>query len=225
MRTVIGVVALCALAACSGGPGKSSAPSPTPKREVVIDVKSLLSQESEANSACRGGSGGDATTENACKKRDQLNQQLADAGWCWGLPTDRSGADAYWHTCAMSGTASMPARLKATAEVCKSAFLRDQTYPDAYTFAAVTRYRFVQTNPRDIAKQLGSGEPQNEQEAIRFAEKLAKVPVLTVVLPFTNQPFGGEQRSGTLTCEFASAIGGEAGALNLVGYPQESAAP
>jgi len=55
----------------------------------------------------------------------------------------------------MTGTASMPARLKATAEACKNAFLRDQTYPDAFQFADVRRYRFNQTNSRDFAKQLG----------------------------------------------------------------------
>jgi len=122
----------------------------------------------------------------------------------------------------MTGTASMPARLKATAEACKNAFLRDQTYPDAFQFADVRRYRFNQTNSRDFAKQLGDvTEPKDDQDVIRFAQRYARIPVLTVDLPFTSQPFGGEQRPGNLRCQFSASIGGE-GALTLLGYPQSS---
>jgi hypothetical protein len=50
------------------------------------------------NERCRGGSGDDPATAQACDARDQIYKQITSEGWCWGHRDD-IGADRKWVKC------------------------------------------------------------------------------------------------------------------------------
>lgn len=52
----------------------------------------------QLNDKCRGGSGDDPATMQACNMRDKAGEQLKKQGWCWG-PDDAIGADKHWIRC------------------------------------------------------------------------------------------------------------------------------
>lgn len=64
-------------------------------------VKALLAKWVVANVDCRGSSD-EATIARACPLRDRLDAALGKARWCYGLPSDESAADSYWHKCAQA---------------------------------------------------------------------------------------------------------------------------
>ena len=47
-------------------------------------AKTLLAEWEKLNSSCRGGSGDDPYTNQACAERDGIDRQLAAQGWCYG---------------------------------------------------------------------------------------------------------------------------------------------
>lgn len=52
----------------------------------------------QLNDKCRGGSGDDPATMQACDMREKAGEQLKKQGWCWG-PDDAIGADKHWIRC------------------------------------------------------------------------------------------------------------------------------
>lgn len=59
----------------------------------------LIKQWTDLNSRCRGGSGDDPKTMQACEQRDAVGKRIDAAGWCYG----KDGQMAYqyqWHACA-----------------------------------------------------------------------------------------------------------------------------
>jgi hypothetical protein len=76
------------------------------------DRPSALLRDWEAlNAACRGGSGDDPRTQEACARRDELDRRLAAAGWCYGRPGDL-GYQRAWRACrdgAFAGAATLVA--------------------------------------------------------------------------------------------------------------------
>lgn len=52
----------------------------------VETVQDLIKQEEALNDRCRGGSGDEASTWEACSQRDALSGALQKQGWCYGTP-------------------------------------------------------------------------------------------------------------------------------------------
>lgn len=69
-----------------------------PVRADASRPAALLQDWAAANGACRGGSGDDPKTWDACARRDALDARLAAAGWCYGRP-DEPGYRRAWHPC------------------------------------------------------------------------------------------------------------------------------
>lgn len=64
-------------------------------------AKSLISQYENLNDVCRGGSGNDNSTWDACHKRDALSKKIADQGWCYeGDTPDAYEYQKTWRRCA-----------------------------------------------------------------------------------------------------------------------------
>ncbi len=70
-----------------------------PAQAQPAQPTALLRDWAEANSACRGGSGDDPATHDACARRDAIDARLAAAGWCYGRPDD-PGYRRTWQRCA-----------------------------------------------------------------------------------------------------------------------------
>ena len=71
------------------------APATSPAR---LDPQLLLSQWSDLNGSCRGGSGNNPATLEACEQRNVASNRLLQAGYCYG----RRGEYGYqmsWHVC------------------------------------------------------------------------------------------------------------------------------
>lgn len=86
-----------------------------PQREVVVpssptrDVplpavaprrssEQLIEEWDMADEDCRGGSGDDPATQEACEQRTALSEQLEKAGWCFGKKSQARSAYR-WHKC------------------------------------------------------------------------------------------------------------------------------
>lgn len=60
----------------------------------------MIANWTRLNGLCRGGSGDDPRTTEACVARDTLTKQIDQAGWCYG----REGQLGYqfeWHACGL----------------------------------------------------------------------------------------------------------------------------
>lgn len=64
----------------------------------TTDPKVLIAFESDANDRCRGGSGDQRSTWNACDERTEYYDRLHAIGWCYGK-IGQIGADMSWHRC------------------------------------------------------------------------------------------------------------------------------
>ena len=62
------------------------------------ETMNLLRDESVLNDNCRGGSGDDTETWQACGARDYVGFLLAQRGYCYGKE-GQIGADMEWHQC------------------------------------------------------------------------------------------------------------------------------
>jgi hypothetical protein len=63
------------------------------------DADTLIQRWNDLNSHCRGGSGDDPKTLEACDERDQVvGRALEDIGWCYGKE-DQAGYQMQWHKC------------------------------------------------------------------------------------------------------------------------------
>ncbi len=64
------------------------------------EVRDLLNECDRLNEACRGGSGDDPKTWEACDKRGILYSKITRLGWCWGNGSkDQAGYQMYWQHC------------------------------------------------------------------------------------------------------------------------------
>jgi hypothetical protein len=57
-----------------------------------------IATEETLNDKCRGGSGDDPQTWQACRERDALVKKLETEGWCWGH-SGQIEADRQWELC------------------------------------------------------------------------------------------------------------------------------
>jgi hypothetical protein len=69
----------------------------TPALAAEPTVKQLLAAEAQANSQCRD-TYNEATTPEACSRRDRLVGRLSQVGWCYGK-RGQIQADKEWHPC------------------------------------------------------------------------------------------------------------------------------
>lgn len=78
-------------------------------------VEALLNEIDTVNGQCRGGSGDDPKTMDACNKREAKMQEAEQRGWCWG-PQTAANTDKHWMRCSDDKTASVQQPLTS----CKS---------------------------------------------------------------------------------------------------------
>jgi hypothetical protein len=62
----------------------------------VAPVNDLLSIYAALDEMCRGWSGDDPHTEQACSVREKVGQLLKNMDYCYG---GKAGADMHWHKC------------------------------------------------------------------------------------------------------------------------------
>ncbi|MER9302914.1 hypothetical protein [Mesorhizobium sp. M0496] len=65
---------------------------------IPANVKVLLNAEGALNELCRGGSGDDPKTLQACDDRNAVETRLYAAGWCYGK-RGQAGYQMKWHRC------------------------------------------------------------------------------------------------------------------------------
>ncbi|MEO5334035.1 MAG: hypothetical protein H7839_18645 [Magnetococcus sp. YQC-5] len=68
------------------------------QKHLPADPPALLDRWADFNSKCRGGSGDDQKTWDACDERDKMTEQLKAHGWCYGEP-GQFGYQMEWHPC------------------------------------------------------------------------------------------------------------------------------
>lgn len=86
-------------------------------------VRDLMGQWDEARDGCQGGINV-RPDDPICKKRDDLQDRLRKAGWCFGAPMDKGAADADWHQCGRYDSDDMP-NLGADVQRGKAALAQD----------------------------------------------------------------------------------------------------
>ncbi|MBF0138034.1 MAG: hypothetical protein H7833_05695 [Magnetococcus sp. DMHC-1] len=79
---------------CSLDPVQAQANPAQPSKEIA----DLLVRWDELNGRCRGGSGDDQKTWDACDEREKMGDQLKSHGWCYGEP-GQFGYQMAWHRC------------------------------------------------------------------------------------------------------------------------------
>lgn len=62
------------------------------------EAKRLIAQADVLDNQCRGGSGDNPKTMQACEKRDATVEKVISLGWCWG-PDEAVGANKGWVRC------------------------------------------------------------------------------------------------------------------------------
>lgn len=69
-----------------------------PKLTRLISSEELIEEWDIADEDCRGGSGDDPATQEACELRTALSERLEKAGWCFGKKNQAHSAYR-WHKC------------------------------------------------------------------------------------------------------------------------------
>lgn len=77
-----------------------------PAQAQDAETQALLADEAILNGRCRGGSGDDTDTWQACGARDYVGWLLSERGYCYGKD-GQSGAEMEWHPCT-EGSLTMP---------------------------------------------------------------------------------------------------------------------
>jgi hypothetical protein len=68
--------------------------------DAAGELEAMLLQDYAAyNTRCRGGSGDDTATFQACGARDYVGWLLGNLGWCYGREGE-AGFEMKWHRCA-----------------------------------------------------------------------------------------------------------------------------
>lgn len=87
-------------------------------------VQNLMAEWTKLNASCRGGSGDDAYTHQACAEREMVDRQLAAQGWCYGEGKTLQH-EMGWRQCSQSTTAApLQPREKTTSDIVE--FSRDR---------------------------------------------------------------------------------------------------
>lgn len=73
--------------------------SPSLADGMPSEIRELIKEEGIANEQCRGGSGDNPETQQACDKRDQIVSKLKKMGWCYGTD-DQPMYQRQWQPCA-----------------------------------------------------------------------------------------------------------------------------
>lgn len=73
----------------------------SPLAQSRDDPKTMISLWGQANGQCRGGSGDDPKTLEACDERDAYGKRLGQLGWCYGKKGEL-GYQMRWHRCTAS---------------------------------------------------------------------------------------------------------------------------
>ena len=81
----------CALILCATAAASAQAQSRN-------DPRTMQRLWYQANEQCRGGSGDDKATLDACDEREAYSKRLGQIGWCYGEP-DQAGYQMKWHRC------------------------------------------------------------------------------------------------------------------------------
>ena len=66
--------------------------------DAAPDERARIMRWQDLNSACRGGSGDNPATLQACDARDAAFDSLDALGWCYGEP-GQAGFETEWHRC------------------------------------------------------------------------------------------------------------------------------
>lgn len=130
----------------------------------------------------------------------RLGDDLGKAGWCHGRPLDRSEADAYWHKCVEPGSENMPQPMKDWARLCESATASDPTYPEAFRWPPLSRATFTQNARYDGPKVTDSMSEKDLDRLMAYAKDRISI---TITLPYTYAPFGGQASRMQAKCEFS----------------------
>lgn len=80
------------------GCGKKAEQNQAEKSDDRIDVRAMIGEYRQLQDRCRGGSGDDSNTIQACRERDSMFEKITAAGWCYG----KEGQAEYekdWHSC------------------------------------------------------------------------------------------------------------------------------
>jgi hypothetical protein len=72
-------------------------------KSTAVNVSALINRWQDENGRCRGGSGDDPKTYQACDERSATGNKLAEAGWCYGREGE-AGYQMEWHPCAANST-------------------------------------------------------------------------------------------------------------------------
>lgn len=72
--------------------------SPSLADGIPSEIGELIKEEGIANEQCRGGSGDNPETQQACDKRDQIVSKLKEMGWCYGTD-DQPMYQRQWQPC------------------------------------------------------------------------------------------------------------------------------
>lgn len=72
-------------------------------KTAPLNVSALLARWQDENGRCRGGSGDDPETYQACGARSLTENKLTKAGWCYGREGE-AGFQMEWHPCADDST-------------------------------------------------------------------------------------------------------------------------
>lgn len=76
-----------------------ASPSPVEENDATIRQVPIVAKYIRLNERCRGGSGDDPATMDACGRRDALLPEVEHQGYCWGNASDQSEADSRWRRC------------------------------------------------------------------------------------------------------------------------------
>lgn len=204
---VFACLALVVLAGCSQASknqvsGTGAAPGSTQAAQKQVGVKQLLADEDRLDDLCLGSNN---PKQSDCDAWDAAQERLTKAGWCHGLPTDRSDADSYWHPCVQMGSDQTPAQYKADVSECESNFLQGQTYPDSFAFKGLTFTAFSQPDADEVEKAIGKASANpSPKELDAASDKLAQMTSLVISIPYIQQFFGAPEQKGTLASDFTS---------------------
>lgn len=69
------------------------------------DVQKMIEYNEVLNEKCRGGSGDNPKTWQACKQRDELTKKIKKKGYCYGsVNKDAYGYEMQWIPCKLDRT-------------------------------------------------------------------------------------------------------------------------
>jgi hypothetical protein len=155
----------------------------------------LLRQEEALNDECRGYI---KNVDAVCAARDRADKRLAQAGWCYGRPSDRSAVDSYWHKCLETGADNMPQALKDWVGACKTSLENAAIHPSRYHWSPLSQVTLRQNDHNEqILNNQDNDSPRPEQ-----------LIAMTMTMPFTYTSPSGNKAKQLDKCELIRNIDG-----------------